>query len=196
MRTNKSIIETIKNGGVGILPTDTLYGLVGLALNKEAVERIYKIKKRSAEKKMIVLIPDKRDLKLFKIEIDDRTKKFLNKTWPNPVSVVLPLSQNEEFNKSIAYLHRNSDTLAFRVPEPRWLRKLLRKTGPLVAPSANPEDLPPAQNIEQARAYFREAVDFYVDKGELKGRPSTIIKLNEQDIEIKRQGGAQITNNK
>lgn len=191
-RVKDNIVDVLKNGGVGVLPTDTLYGLVGSALNERAVERIYDIKKRDKTKKTIILISSKKYLKLFKIKPDGRTRKFLNKVWPNPVSVVLALSQDEAFNKGIAYLHRNSDTLAFRVPKSKWLRKLLKKTGPLVAPSANPEGLPPAENTEQARAYFGEAVDFYIDGGELKGQPSTIIKLDEKGFEIRRQGAIKI----
>ena len=193
-KNKKNITKIIKEGGVGILPTDTLYGLVGLALNKKAVERIYEIKKRDKEKKLIILIAHKKDLKLFKINIDDRTKKALNKFWPNPISIVLPLSDDKTFNQSIFYLNRGTDTLAFRMPKPRWLRKLLKKTGPLVAPSANPEGMSPAENIEQAKAYFGNLVDFYVDKGQLKGQPSTLIALNEQGLEVRRQGVAEIKN--
>jgi len=191
-KIEKNIIEVLKNGGVGVLPTDTLYGLVGSALNEKTVERIYDIKKRDKSKKMIILVARRKDLKLFKIRLDGRTKKALKKFWPNPISVVLSLSQDEVFNKGLTYLHRNSDTLAFRVPKPKWLRKLLKKTGPLIAPSANPEGLPPAENIEQARAYFSEAADFYIDGGELKGQPSTIIKFNEKGLEIRRQGATKI----
>ena len=193
-KNKKNITKIIKEGGVGILPTDTLYGLVGLALNKKAVERIYEIKKRDKEKKLIILIAHKKDLKLFKINIDDRTKKVLNKFWPNPISIVLPLSDDKTFNQSIFYLNRGTDTLAFRMPKPKWLRKLLKKTGPLVAPSANPEGMSPAENIEQAKAYFGNLVDFYVDKGQLKGQPSTLIALNEQGLEVRRQGVAEIKN--
>ena len=193
-KNKKNITKIIKEGGVGILPTDTLYGLVGLALNKKAVERIYEIKKRDKEKKLIILIAHKKDLKLFKINIDDRTKKALNKFWPNPISIVLPLSDDKTFNQSIFYLNRGTDTLAFRMPKPKWLRKLLKKTGPLVAPSANPEGMSPAENIEQAKAYFGNLVDFYVDNGQLKGQPSTLIALNEQGLEVRRQGVAEIKN--
>lgn len=193
-KNKKNITKIIKEGGVGVLPTDTLYGLVGLALNKKAVERIYEIKKRDKEKKLIILIAHKKDLKLFKINIDDRTKKALNKFWPNPISIVLPLSDDKTFNQSIFYLNRGTDTLAFRMPKPKWLRKLLKKTGPLVAPSANPEGMSPAENIEQAKAYFGNLVDFYVDKGQLKGQPSTLIALNEQGLEVRRQGVAEIKN--
>lgn len=191
-KDKKNIKRIIRNGGVGVLPTDTLYGLVGSALNEKAVERIYKIKNRSEGKPFIILISKIRDLRQLKIELDDRTEKFLKKVWPNPISVVLPLSQDIDFNNSIEYLHRNTDTLAFRMPKPRWIRKLIKKTGPLAAPSANPEGLAPAENIEQAKAYFGEEVDFYIDGGELKGEPSTIVKLNEQGVEIRRQGTIKI----
>ncbi|MEK7104299.1 MAG: L-threonylcarbamoyladenylate synthase [Patescibacteria group bacterium] len=191
-KIDKRIINILKGGGVGVLPTDTLYGLVGSALNKETVERIYEIKKREKEKKMIILISKRKDLDLFGIEFSDKVKKFLKKVWPKPVSVVLPLSYTNNLYNSINYLHRGSDTLAFRVPKLRWLRKLLKETGPLVAPSANPESLPPAQSIEEAKGYFGDKVDFYVDGGQLSGEPSTIVRPDERGFEIRRQGAVKI----
>ena len=56
---------------------------------------------------------------------------------------------------------------------------MLLKTGPLIAPSANPEDLPPAQNILQAKKYFGDSVNVYVDGGEIMGKASRIIKLHK-----------------
>ncbi len=66
----------------------------------------------------------------------------------------------------------------FRLPSPKPLRNLLLKTGPLIAPSANPEGLSPSKNIEEAKKYFGDSVDFYVDGGEIEAKASKLIKLN------------------
>ena len=77
------------------------------------------------------------------------------------------------------YLHRGTRSLAFRVPEKEDLRELLKSTGPLVAPSANPEGLPQSQNIQEARGYFGYTVDYYVDGGEITSKASKIIQLHK-----------------
>jgi len=69
MKILKKIIKILKEGGIGVLPTDTIYGLVGSALNKETVEMIYKIRKREKTKPFIILISSPKDLKIFEIKI-------------------------------------------------------------------------------------------------------------------------------
>jgi len=185
----KNIVEIIKEGGVGIFPTDTLYGLVGSALSEKAVERIYKLKNRSEAKPFIILISEIKHLKLFGVEVGKKEKSILKKYWPGQISIILDCPS---LSKEMSYLRPFNNTLAFRCPSPKEIQSLLKQTGPLVAPSANPEDLPPAESIEQARAYFGEAVDFYVGDGQLSGEPSTIIKIGENGFEIIRQGATKI----
>ena len=68
------IIELLKNNKIGVLPTDTIYGLVGSALSIKTVERIYKVRQRDPQKPMIILISDRQDLEKFDIKIDYKTK--------------------------------------------------------------------------------------------------------------------------
>jgi L-threonylcarbamoyladenylate synthase len=82
--------EALKKGGVAFVPTDTLYGLVASALDKKAVERIYKIRGRDKGKPCIVLISSFADLKKFGVSISIEQKKFLESIWPGKVSVILP----------------------------------------------------------------------------------------------------------
>jgi L-threonylcarbamoyladenylate synthase len=176
------MIETLKNGGVAVLLTDTLYGLVGQALNKKTVARIYKIKDRNSKKPLIILIYSIKDLKLFGIKVNDGLKKDLKKFWPGPVSIILPCPI-----KKFEYLHRGTKTLAFRIPRKNSLIKILKKTGPLVAPSANPENLPPAQNITEAKKYFGKNVDFFLNGPKSKNKPSKLIKIHAGNIEFIRK---------
>ncbi len=156
----KEAIKILKKGGVGVMPTDTIYGLVGSAFSNDAIKRIYKIKKRNKKKKLIVLISSVADLKKFKLKINPLERKTLDKFWPGKVSIVL-------------------GEIAFRLPAKKSLIEILKKTGPLVAPSANPEGLKPAENIKEAKKYFGLSVDFFYPAGTLKRKPSTLIKLNK-----------------
>jgi len=176
------IIKILENGGVGVIPTDTLYGLVAQALNKQAVSRVYRLKQRSVHKPFIILISSYEDLAVFGIKMDRNTESLLKKYWPGPVSIIL-LSTLEKFR----YLDRGSEGLAFRLPKKKKLLEILKKTGPLIAPSANPENKPPAKNIGVARKYFGDKVDFYLSGGTLNSKPSSLIRIKGENIEILRK---------
>lgn len=172
------IIKILKNGGVGVMPTDTLYGLVGSAFSKKAIDRIYKLKKRDKKKKLIVLISSLDDLKKFKIILNQQEKEVLNKFWPHSIKI----SRGKP--EAVSVILNNT---AFRLPAKKSLIKILEKTGPLVAPSANLEGMKPAENIKEAKEYFGNRVDFYLAVGNLKNKPSKLIKVNKKgEIEILR----------
>lgn len=188
MKVDKKVIETLQSGGIGILPTDTIYGVVGSVLNKETIESMYPLLKRDSKKPMVIIIGRVKDLGIFGIKINRKFKKKLKEFWPGRVSIILPCHSDE-----FAYLHRGMESLAFRVPNLKWLRKLLKKTGPLVATSANPEGEKPAQTIKQAEKYFDSHIDFYVDAGKMAGKPSTLVEIEDSNVNIKRDGAVKIT---
>lgn len=183
-----------KKDSVFVCATDTLYGICASAFSKKAVKCIYQIKGRDEGKPFIILIDSFSDLKKFSIVLSSQQKKFLKQIWPNPVSVILPCPL-----KKFGYLHRGTKTLAFRMPalhtnkaEKKILRLLLKKFGPIVAPSANPQGKSPAQTIEEAENYFANQVDFYINGGEVKGIASTILSFNENIPVVLRQGSYKI----
>lgn len=169
------IIDAIQGGEVGVIPTDTLYGLVGSALDPEVVARIYDLKRRNHAKPLIVLVAEIDDIERFGVILSDTLRTQLEQYWPGPYSIILP-TIDEEFS----YLDRGTHTIAFRLPDDEELRDLLRQTGPLVAPSANVEGDAPARSIDIARKYFGSDAAFYVDGGELDGAPSTVMLLDEE----------------
>ena len=176
MKDLNKIIKILKNDGVGVIPTDTLYGLVGSVFSRVAINRIYKIKNRDKKKKLIVLISSIKDLEKFGIKHPYKLEyvRMLKKLWPGKVSIIL-------------------NNIAFRLPAKKSLIEILKKTGPLVAPSANPEGMKPAGNIKEAKEYFGDKVDFYLSGGNLKSDASTLIKIDKKgEVTILRQGGVKI----
>lgn len=168
------------------MPTDTIYGIVGRAFDKHAVEKIYRLRRRDRKKPMIILISSIADLALFNILLNTKNKKRLQKVWPGKVSVILPIA-HKAVRMRLRYLHRGTGALAFRLPRPLWLRDMLAYTGPLVAPSANFEGESPARTIKEARKYFKAKVNFYMDGGRLVSRPSMLIKINGSRVSILRK---------
>ena len=168
----REVANILIKGGIGVLPTDTIYGIVGSTFRPRAVERIYKLRKRNRKKPMIILIGSIADIERFEVKIDAKTKKILKRFWPWKVSIILPCP-----SKKFTYLHRGAETLAFRLPAKKSLRALLKKTGPLVAPSANIEGERPAKTVAEAKRYFGSRVDFYLDIGRLTDKPSKLVDL-------------------
>lgn len=172
MITAQNITAYIKKDGIGVIPTDTLYGIVGSAFSKKAVKRIYEVRKREKSKPFIVLISSINDLEKFGIK--NFQSLVLNKIWvkrSGSISVILSCP-----SKKFEYLHRGTKSIAFRLPQNKELQNLLKKTGPLVAPSANISGQPPAMTILQAKKYFGNQVDFYIT-GKTKKKASRIISL-------------------
>jgi L-threonylcarbamoyladenylate synthase len=182
MKYLKDSAEFFKNGKIGIIPTDTIYGISASVFLPETVEKIYRITDRNIKKPFIILIGSFEDLEALEIEISKEKKKILRKFWPGKVSIILPC-QSQKYR----YLHRGKKTLALRFPKEEKLVDFLQKTGPLISTSANPEGKKPAKNIEEAKIYFGDKVDFYFDGGELNGNPSTLFDFTGEKMEIIRK---------
>lgn len=182
------IIQLIKSGHIGVLPTDTIYGIVASALDQTAVDKLYNLRRRTPTKPFIILISSIDDLSKFDVQLTNKQREFLSKNWPNPLSVILNVPSSKWH-----YLHRGTNSLAFRLPDNSNLIELLSQTGPLVAPSANLEGEVPANTIHDAKKYFGDKIAFYVDGGQLKGEASTLVDLQTDTPIILRQGDYQIT---
>lgn len=178
----QSAAEILKQGGVGVLATDTIYGLVGSALSSSTVDRVYALKQRNHTKPLIVLIAQIEDVEQFGVILSEKLKTELEQYWPGPYSILLPTIDDQ-----FEYIHRGTDQIAFRIPDKPDLLEVLKQTGPLVAPSANMEGMPPAKNIHEARSYFGTDVNFYVDEGELKNKASTILSFDGENVVIERE---------
>jgi L-threonylcarbamoyladenylate synthase len=187
LSNDKKLIAVIKAGGLAVIPTDTIYGLVGSALNQKTIEKIYDLKLRDEKKPFIILISSLKDLEIFDIKLSKKDKDILKKIWPEKVSVILPC-KTEKFS----YLHRGTDSLAFRWPKNKDLVFLIEKTGPLATSSANPENFSPAENLTEAKKYFGKKVSVYVDGGKITAPASTLIRLKNRKIKVLRQGEIKV----
>jgi L-threonylcarbamoyladenylate synthase len=185
----KKAEEILNKDGVVVLPTDTLYGIVGKALSKKTVERIYEIKGRDKSKPFIVLITSYKDLEIFGVKVGEEQAKILPKFWPGKVTVILPCAL-----KKFEYLHRGEKSIAFRMigKKNKNLFNLIKKVGPVVAPSANPQDLDHANNIREAKKYFGSKIDLYINGGLRKGKSSTLVKFENNKLIVLRQGQVKI----
>lgn len=160
-----------------VLKTDTIYGILARASDSAAVSRLYRDRPRSPQKSCILLVSNINDIPGLTPE-HQATYMELSRSRPTTVIV----NTNQDF---MPHLVRQQGTLAFRFIPPSKLADLIRLTGPLLAPSANPENQPPAIDIDQAMTYFGDKVSIYVDDGRARDTlPSKIIAIGDGD-EIK-----------
>lgn len=170
LSSNHQLVELLRSGGIAVIRTDTLYGLVASADNEAAVERVYAVKGRDQNKSCIILLSSMDQAYVHSDDLAaDRTR--YDTTRPTSFLIHSPAAP--------VWLLRENEDLAYRVPADADLQELLVQTGPLVAPSANPQGLPPARTIEEAKAYFADEVDLYVDGGEVPVGmpPSRLIRV-------------------
>lgn len=163
------LVQTLLSGGTAIIRTDTLYGVVVSARNHESVERVYELKGRTDSKSPIVLIASPEQM--FDTYAAD-TMTQLDRLWPGPRSIILPSLLAPK------WITRGNASVAYRIPDNADLRRLLTVVGPLIAPSANPEGMTPALTIQEAKHYFGDRVDIYVDGGTVTDTtPSQLLRL-------------------
>ena len=175
-------IESIKNGGVVIFPTDTVYGIGCDPYNEDAVERIYELKNRDSAKPLPILGYSKRILENI-VEFDETTNRIAEKFWPGRLTMVLPLKDDK-----LKKLSRGTNTLAVRVPNNKCVLAFLKKCELVVGTSANisgEEPFTDPQNIEND---FIDC-DIFLNDGMIQSSgASTVIKIENGEIKILRSG--------
>jgi L-threonylcarbamoyladenylate synthase len=167
----EKIAAQINAGQVGVMPTDTIYGLVASATMPEVVKYIYEVKKRAKHKKLIKLISNYNQLSDIGITISPIQLTSLKSLWPGPISVEL-FSADDNFE----YLHLGTNLQAVRMPQLPWLCQLLELTGPIVATSANISGQPASISLEQVRKEL-PGLDFYIE-GKVGTTPSKLVSVS------------------
>ncbi len=174
-------VGILNNGGLAVIPTDTVYGVVCRAADEVAVQRLYRLKSR--ENKPGTVIASSID-QLVELGIKRRYLSAVSQYWPNPISIEIP--------HDINYLNQDTGRQAVRVVNNKNLQQILDKTGPLLTSSANTPGKSTSKNIAEAKKYFTDKVDFYLDGGELPDNPSTLIRIIDDAVEVLRQGSVKV----
>lgn len=184
---NKAV-ETIKNGGVVIYPTDTVYGLGCDIFNKEAVERIYMIKNETDTKLFSFICSDLKDIAKY-AKVSNFAYKSMKKLIPGPYTFVLPAAR--EVPKK---LWTKRKTVGIRVPDNEIARALVNELGnPIISTSATTRKGDPLFDPLEIRSIFNLSVDLMLSMGALNGVPSSIVDLSGEEAEIIREGSGDLS---
>ena len=173
----------IKSGGLIAFPTDTVYGIGVSAFEADAIERLYRVKGRSIQKAIPILLADTEIAEQITPPLSLIVKKLAEKFWPGPLTLVLPMLSSLPENLS------PTPTIGLRVPDHNFTRELLRQTGPLAATSANLSGEPSALSAYEVQAQLGGKVDLILDGGESPGgMASTVLNCTEDNPAMLREG--------
>ncbi len=185
--SDTQVAQLLNQGAVGVIPTDTVYGLVAHAQSRSAVERLYSLKPRELAPGTIIGASIEQFTEL---GLDTPSLDKIRHLWPASLSVVI------DAQASPPYLRQARTTLPVRIPALVEIIQLLEQTGPLMTTGANTSGSPTSTSVQMAIDYFGDQVDFYVDGGNLDGRlPSTIVGFDDdEEIVVYRKGAVAIDN--
>ena len=181
----KEISKIIKNGGIVVFPTETVYGIGTNGLNKEAISRLYEVKQRPTSKPISLLVSSIEMVDMVAKDITDMEYKLMDKFFPGPLTIILKKKNIVPDN-----LTNNTDTVGIRMPDNIIAKKLIEYAKvPIATPSANISGKPSGTDINYIMENFKDKVDYYIDGGQSKlGIGSTIVKVENGYPLILREG--------
>ena len=174
--------QAIKNGGIIVYPTDTVYGIGCDPYNKKSVEKIYQIKQRPKTKPFPILAYSIEAASEI-VEFDKDSKKIADKFWPGPLTLILKL-KDEKLKVSLNL----SEKIAIRVPNNQCLQNLLKSSKFLIGTSANLSGENAFTKSEECYQRLKE-FDIFLDGGDIEdGGESTILEIIQGKPTIHRVG--------
>jgi len=179
----KEIANVLKNGGIVVMPTDTVYGIAANAFCHDACLEIYRLKGRHYRKPLVIM--PRSYLELGKIaHLNEKTKKIVTKFWPGSLTLIL------KTNHLGKILMGGRDNLGVRIPKNSLFKALMKHCAfPLATTSANPSAKPSAKNAQEAIKYFNTKVAVIVDGGPCQiGKESTVVDVSGFPFVVVRKG--------
>lgn len=176
-------LEVLQGDGIVAIPTDTVYGLAVRAFSQAAIERLYVVKEREADKAIPILIAGLESLNQVALKPTPAAQRLAARFWPGPLTLVLyghpKLPPNLSADK----------TIGVRVPDHPVALKLLSAAGPLAVTSANLSGSAPARIADDVLHGLRDKINLVLDAGETPGgQPSTVVDCTGSYPDILRYG--------
>lgn len=180
------VVSVLKNGGLIIYPTDTVYGLGCDITNTKGLERIARIKNiKLAKANLSFICNDLSHMSDYVKQIDTPTYKILKRALPGAYTFVLP------GNNNLPRAFKNKKTVGIRVPDNNIIREIVKELGnPIISTSIRDEDDVIEYTTDPELIYekWQNIVDLVIDGGYGGNQPSTVIDLSKDEIEIVREG--------
>lgn len=186
------IVNIIKQDGIIVFPTETVYGIGGNALSEDVIKKIYNIKKRPQDKALNILVKNKEEIERYAYISNIIEKKIIDNFMPGPITIILKKKKSEISD----LLTANNDTIGIRIPNNNIIKRILEECNlPLAAPSANISGKPSSIKLEDIKEDFDNKVEAFIDGGVCKqSMSSTIVKVIDGKVKILREGVISIDN--
>jgi tRNA threonylcarbamoyl adenosine modification protein (Sua5/YciO/YrdC/YwlC family) len=189
LRAIRSAVEVLRNGGLIVYPTDTIYGLGCDLHNKRALEKLYRIKNMDEKSPLSFISPDLSNVSQY-AQVGNRAYRIMNKCLPGPFTFILPAMK--EVNRYMLYKRKQ---IGIRVPASNICRMLTLELGnPIINTSVPLWGEKVLNSGEVIDDQFGSQIDLVLDIGVLVSEPSTIVDLSgDEEYVITRQGKGEIT---
>jgi len=175
-------VKALSDSEIIVYPTDTLYGLGADIYSNEAVDKIFKIKKRPKSDPLSVAVSSFSEMEKIAF-VNDKTKQLVNVFLPGKLTIIL---NKKDIVSDV--VTGGLDKIAVRIPDNKIALKLLSCFGPLTATSANVHGEETPDTISEINMQFKDDIAVYLDDGCLKGKPSTIVDATSDKLRILREG--------
>lgn len=162
--------KVLEEGGVVVIPTDTVYGLAARLDRPKAIDKIFKLKGRPRSKPLPILVPDIKTAKTLG-EFDKDALEMAMKSWPGAVTIVVRTTED------VPDIGGDGTTIGLRMPDHPFTLDLLRECGPLAATSANPSGNPTGAVLQEVLLDLGNGPAVYVDGGTLDSPASRVISM-------------------
>ena len=177
------IEKELEAGRAVILPTETVYGIFAKALDQEAVDFIYELKRRPREKALNLKVAGEEDIRIYSKNQPSYLTKLIDSFLPGPLTIILQANE-----KVPDWIHSRMSTVGFRMPAHPKTLELIRKYGPLVGPSANLSGHASGTKYQAIVKEFDQVIPGFEDDAFLTGQDSTILDISGSKARILRQG--------
>ncbi len=179
--------KILKKGGVIVFPTDTIYGLAADIFNREAIERIFKIKKVSNHKLLSLIFPDLKQIGDW-VHVSNTVFRVMRRVLPGKYTFILPASK--EVPKSLL---NNRRTIGIRVPDNEVCRRLAEELGNPFVSSSVPNGVDDFfTDPDEIAERFKHEIDLILDAGTMPNLPSTVVDFTCEPPEVIREGAGDV----
>ena len=178
------IVDVINNGGLVITPTDTIYGIMGDALNEDIIRKVFEIKKRPFSKPLLLLMDSFEMVEEYTEEISEKERSLMDRYWPGLVTFIL--KKNDKVSELIT---SGNDTVGIRIPNNKDLLEIIRRLNrPVISTSANITGTEVITSTQLLEKDLIDNIDYIEDGGEVDSQSSTIIKIEDNKLVVLREG--------
>ncbi len=188
LRYINKAVSVLKEGGVIIYPTDTVYGIGCDIFNKEALERIFSIKNDGGSKLMSFVCSDLKDIAKY-ARVSDYAYRTMKHLLPGPYTFILPAAKLVPKK-----LWSKRKTVGIRIPNNNITMKLVEELGnPIISTSTTNRKGDVIYDPFEIKNIFNSQVDLMLSMGSLMGEPSTVVDLSNEEPEVLREGAGDVS---